>query len=47
MITYATLGENLMRQYPKKGKKSKLADLYWNPSKVKKLKKKVQKRAFK
>lgn len=46
MITYATLGENLMRQYPKnKKKKSRLVDLYLNPSKVKKLKGK-SKRGF-
>jgi hypothetical protein len=47
MITVANLGENLMRQYPKKDKKSKLSKLYWNPSKAKKLKEKAKKRGFK
>lgn len=47
MVTVASLGEMLMRQYPRKGKKSRLTDLYWNPSKAKKLKEKAKGRKFK
>ena len=47
MITYANLGGNLMRRYAKgKKKKSLLNDLYWNPSKAKKLKEKAKGRGF-
>ena len=40
MITSTSLGENLLRQYPGK-KKSKLNDLYFNPSKAKALRDKA------